>query len=451
MSTESANIDIGTPGNYDYGKVIHASLLFYEAQRSGKLPADNRIPWRGDSMLDDKGDNGEDLTGGYFDAGDLVKFGLPMAYTMTTLSWGILLYEDAYTKAGELENARKAIKWGTDYLLKAHTKEQELYGQVGNGEEDHAYWGRPEDWPKDKKRPAYKITAEKPGSELAGETSAAMTAASLVFKKVDPTYSEKLLTHAKQLYKFANEKRGLYTDSITDAQHFYTSTKYGDELGWAAAWLLKATNESHYKADVEKHYKEFDLTKNSAFGWGEKSAGTHVLMAQMTGEAIYKSALESFCHWVTVDAKKTPKGLSFISKWGSLRLVSDAAFICLQAADLGINAADYRAFANKSIGYALGDTGRSFVVGVGVNPPAHEHHRASSCPDRPKVCDHSAFTSPTPNPQVLTGALVGGPDADDSYEDKRDDYVHNEVACDYNAGFQSASAGLLHLKLKGLL
>ncbi len=67
ISTESANIDIGTTGNYDYGKVIHASLLFYEAQRSGKLPADNRIPWRGDSMLDDKGDNGEDLTGGYFD------------------------------------------------------------------------------------------------------------------------------------------------------------------------------------------------------------------------------------------------------------------------------------------------------------------------------------------------------------------------------------------------
>ncbi len=61
------NIDIGSKGNYDYGKVIHASLLFYEAQRSGKLPADNRVKWRGDSMLDDKGENGEDLTGGYFD------------------------------------------------------------------------------------------------------------------------------------------------------------------------------------------------------------------------------------------------------------------------------------------------------------------------------------------------------------------------------------------------
>ncbi len=42
---------------------------------------------------------------------------------------------------------------------------------------------------------------------------------------------------------------------------------------------------------------------------------------------------------------------------------------------MGINTEDYRAFAKKTIGYALGDTGRSFVVGVGVNPPTHEHHR----------------------------------------------------------------------------
>lgn len=51
---------------YNYTEVIEKSLLFYEAQRSGKLPANNRIPWRGDSMLDDK-DGDIDLTGGYFD------------------------------------------------------------------------------------------------------------------------------------------------------------------------------------------------------------------------------------------------------------------------------------------------------------------------------------------------------------------------------------------------
>lgn len=37
--------------------------------------------------------------------------------------------------------------------------------------------------------------------------------------------------------------------------------------------------------------------------------------------------------------------------------------------------------------------------------------------------------------------MVGGPDQDGTYTDERGDYVHNEVACDYNAGFQSALAG----------
>lgn len=53
--------------DYDYNKVLHLSLLFYEAQRSGHLPQDNRIPWRGDSAIDDQGQSGEDLTGGYYD------------------------------------------------------------------------------------------------------------------------------------------------------------------------------------------------------------------------------------------------------------------------------------------------------------------------------------------------------------------------------------------------
>ena len=41
--------------------------------------------------------------------------------------------------------------------------------------------------------------------------------------------------------------------------------------------------------------------------------------------------------------------------------------------------------------------------------------------------------------------MVGGPDQNDFYEDKRDDYIMNEVTCDYNAGFQSAVAALKSL------
>ena len=52
---------------YNYAEVLQKSILFYEAQRSGKLPANNRIPWRGDSALQDRGAGGEDLTGGWYD------------------------------------------------------------------------------------------------------------------------------------------------------------------------------------------------------------------------------------------------------------------------------------------------------------------------------------------------------------------------------------------------
>jgi hypothetical protein len=52
---------------HDYKDVLQKSLLFYEAERSGKLPSDQKVTWRKDSALNDKGDQGQDLTGGYYD------------------------------------------------------------------------------------------------------------------------------------------------------------------------------------------------------------------------------------------------------------------------------------------------------------------------------------------------------------------------------------------------
>lgn len=50
-------------------QVLDSSYRFYEAQRSGKLPPDNRVPWRGDSALGDVAPNGKSLAGGWYDAG----------------------------------------------------------------------------------------------------------------------------------------------------------------------------------------------------------------------------------------------------------------------------------------------------------------------------------------------------------------------------------------------
>ena len=71
-----------------------------------------------------------DLVGGYYDAGDNVKYGLPMAFTVTTLAWATLFYRSELQATGELNNAMDAIRWGTDYFLKASSKRNRLFVQV---------------------------------------------------------------------------------------------------------------------------------------------------------------------------------------------------------------------------------------------------------------------------------------------------------------------------------
>lgn len=94
--------------------------------------------------------------------------------------------------------------------------------------------------------------------------------------------------------------------------------------------------------------------------------------------------------------------------------------------------------------YILGGvTGHSFVVGYGPSPPQQPHHRAASCPPLGEQCTWDYFNSRSPNPHTLYGALVGGPNAQDVYDDNRNNFIQNEVATDYNAGFTGALAGLV--------
>ncbi|KAF0300354.1 Endoglucanase E-4 [Amphibalanus amphitrite] len=442
-STGSNNPPSSLP--YDYQEVLRKSLLFYEAQRSGRLPSNNRIPWRGDSAMNDRGENGEDLTGGYYDAGDRVKFGLPMAASMTVLAWGAIDFASGYAGAGQSKYVKQAVKWGTDYFIKAHVGSTDFYGQCGNGDTDHAYWGRAEDMTMN--RPCYKITASKPGSDLAGETAAALAAASILFKTSNPSYSATCLQHAKQMFQFADRHRGKYQDAIPNAGKFYSSSGYGDELAWAAAWLYRATNDQTYLDKAKGFFQEFsDLSgRPSEFSWDSKHAGVQLLMYQLTGESSYGSMVTQFCDWVKNNAPRSPKGMVYLNQWGSLRHVGNVAFICLVAAKKGLKSNAYENFAIQQLNYILGDGGRSYVVGFGKNPPVRPHHAGASCPDAPAPCGWDQLHTSEPNPHVLYGALVGGPDQYDAYEDKRSDYVKNEVALDYNAGFQSAIAGVLSL------
>ena len=69
-------------------------------------------------------------------------------------------------------------------ILKGHYNLVWKHLKVGDPNTDHSYWGRPEDMTMP--RPAQALSPSKPGSDLLGETAAAMAAASILFKTADP-------------------------------------------------------------------------------------------------------------------------------------------------------------------------------------------------------------------------------------------------------------------------
>ncbi|XAR70101.1 Cellulase [Bertholletia excelsa] len=457
----------------DYADALEKSILFYEGQRSGKLPSNQRLKWRGDSALSDGSSDHVDLVGGYYDAGDNVKFGLPMAFTTTMLAWSVI--EFGNSMQNQIQNVRDAIRWSTDYLLKASTSTPEtLYVQVGDPNQDHSCWERPEDM--DTLRNVYKVTAQKPGSDVAAETAAALAAASIVFKDSDPSYSSKLLQTAMKVFEFADKYRGAYSDSLNSVVcPFYCSySGYHDELLWGAAWIHRASRDASYLDYIQSNGHTLGADDDDySFSWDDKRPGTKVLLAKsffennIQGLQLYKAHSDNYiCSLIpgtpNFQAQYTPGGLLYKGSESNLQYVTTSAFLLLTyarylsshggVATCGtstITADKLISQAKKQVDYILGDNPAkmSYMVGFGQRYPLHVHHRGSSVPSilahPAKIGCNDGFQylrSGSPNPNILVGAILGGPDNRDNFADDRSNYQQSEPATYINAPFVGALA-----------
>ncbi|XP_023513677.1 endoglucanase 17-like [Cucurbita pepo subsp. pepo] len=461
--------------HHNYRDALTKSILFFEGQRSGRLPPNQRMTWRRNSGLSDGAAMKVDLVGGYYDAGDNVKFGFPMAFTTTMLSWSVL--EFGGLMKGELQNAKQAIYWATDYLLKATVHPDTIYVQVGDANKDHACWERPEDM--DTPRSVFKVDKNNPGTEVAAETAAALAAASLVFRRSDPNYSKLLVRRAMRVFEFADKYRGSYSTGLKKyVCPFYCSfSGYQDELLWGAAWLQRATKNPKYLNYIQVNGQtlgagEFDNT----FGWDNKHAGARILLSKaflvqkMQSLHDYKGHADNFiCSLIPgasfSSTKYTPGGLLFKMNDSNMQYVTSTSFLLLTYAKYltsartvvncgtTITPKTLRAIAKKQVDYLLGDNPQkmSYMVGYGARYPKRIHHRGSSLPS---IASHpgkiqctagfSVMSSAAPNPNLLIGAVVGGPDKNDRFPDQRSDYEQSEPATYMNAPLVGSLAYLAH-------
>ncbi|GMN55774.1 hypothetical protein TIFTF001_024888 [Ficus carica] len=458
-------------GDHDYRDALSKAILFFEGQRSGFLPQYQRLTWRENSGLSDGWTYNVDLTGGYYDAGDNIKFGFPMAFTTTMLAWGVIEFGDSMPP-DELRNALVAIRWATDYLLKTVSQlPNRIFVQVGDPIIDHNCWERPEDM--DTARTVYAVDAPNPASDVAGETAAALAASSMAFRSFDPGHSETLIRNAIKAFEFADSNRGAYSDNsnIRDGVcPFYCDFDgYQDELLWGAAWLRRATGEGAYKDYIQYNGKTLGAEDNiNEFGWDNKHAGLNVLVSKEVIEGnmynleSYKASADSFmCSLVPESSSShieyTPGGLIYKPGGSNLQHSTTITFLMLvyanylartsQTLNCGniiVSPTWLRQQAKKQVDYILGNNpmGLSYMVGYGDRYPQHIHHRGSSLPsvkDHPQriACKEGSvyFNSSDPNPNVLVGAVVGGPAEDDVYTDDRVDFRKSEPTTYINAPF----------------
>ncbi|KAH0463317.1 hypothetical protein IEQ34_007899 [Dendrobium chrysotoxum] len=482
-----------SPPRDEYAIALQKALVFFNAQRSGRLPKNNGIPWRGNSGLQDGAtlsDVRGGLVGGYYDGGNNIKFHFPMAFSMTLLSWSVIEYSHKYKAIGEYNHVREIIKWGIDYLLLTFNSSastiNKIYSQVGAAKvgstspDDHFCWQRPEDM--EYLRPV-QIASVAP--DLASEMAAALAAASIVFQE-EPKYSKKLIHAAKIAYKFAigSGQQTAYSVENDASVPFYNSSGFWDELIWGAAWMYYATGKYSYLSlatspTLPNNANAFSqIPYLSVFSWDNKLPGAELLLARLrivlNPGYPYEEMLRAYHKTVDFNMCSLLQMFKIFkySKGGLIQLnrrkpqplpyAVNAAFLATLYADYMndsnipgwycgasyISALTLRKFAASQVKYILGANpmNMSYVVGYGQNFPSHVHHRGASIPSNQR---HVSCTggwkwrdAKTPNPHIITGAMVGGPNQMDQFVDKRQNYNFTEPTIAGNAGLVAALVAL---------
>ncbi|MDY3843536.1 MAG: glycoside hydrolase family 9 protein [Ruminococcus sp.] len=484
----------------DFARALQYSIYFYDANMCGtEVSENNRYAWRGDchtydaqvplkpmednvgtnlsqsfidkyaSVLDPDGDGYVDVAGGFHDAGDHVKFGMPENYAASTVGWGYYEFRDAYVKTGQDDHVETILRYFNDYLMKCTFLDDngEVVAhcyQVGDGDIDHAYWNSPE---VDKMaRPAFFLTGDKPQTDYVASAAASLAINYLNFKDTDEEYAEKSLKYATALFDFAMSHEKELSDNGDGPKAYYNSSKWEDDYCWAAAWLYKITGDHKYLEEIFPNY-DYYAAPCYVYCWNDMWGGVQCILGEISmdkpakeGEHVYPDFIEEFkvaagkspyeemnC-WASV-AKAvdtymtggvgtiTPAGYFWLNTWGSARYNTAAQLIALVYDKYNNNGpGKYSEWAKGQMEYLMGKNPmeRSYIVGYNENSVKYPHHRAASgltkCED------------PDPHRYVLYGALAGGPDADDKHNDITSDWIYNEVTIDYNAAFVGASAGL---------
>jgi endoglucanase len=385
-----------------------------------------------------------DASGGWWDAGDYLKFLQTTSYTVDLLLAGVRDFPAQLGAGSSTSDLTAEARFGADWLLRMwDDSTRTLYYQVGIGEGnaktigDHDIWRLPQAddgfggsdplYRYIRNRPVFR--AAPPGSRispnLAGRDAAAFALCYQVFRTADPAYASRCLLAAEHVFDLADTAPSGNLLTVIPYS-FYPETEWRDDLELAAAELYFATAGGGLPAGLPHTDPAFYLGQAAhwanAYITGPNDAADtlnlydvsgfgHYEVYRAIGQAGNPPGLETGQAALLADLKKqldraltqaTADPFGFGFPWATWDTTSHGAGLSVMASEYdqlsGTNA--YADYSGRWLANILGANawGTSLVVGDGSTFPHCMQHQVANLAG-----------SLDGSPPILAGAAVEGP------------------------------------------
>jgi endoglucanase len=402
----------------------------------------------------------QDGTQGWHNAGDYGKYVFDAGATGQMFDAWLMFKDniipmplDVPETAPGLPDFLKEMKWQTDWMLKMQFANNMVSYKISTHD-----------------MPVY-IMPEADGDRFlapAGSPETALFTATLAmaaraFLSYDPTYSGQCLNAAAGGYAYLTSNP---VDVYADLSSFGNTGLYGENDAslrlWAAAEMWESTGDATALADFETRAALFAPNYVDAdFDWiylkymgmftyvlSTRPGKNPALLADISNNIV--ATADAVVNSRNASAYNRPLGATYY--WGSNGTVARQSML-LQVANRISSNTVYMDTIHDAIAYLFGRNmhNRSYVTGVGINPPMYPHHRPSAAdgianPWPGYLVGGSAGTNapgPTGNDWVITAMPSGLPPAQ-YWADATDSYSSNEVCNNWQSALVFALAGFVH-------
>ena len=454
------------PASNLYAKALRNGLAFFQAERDGRdyvrsalrtAPAHlhdrNAMTYATPAVNADGNFKGDlrplgrriDASGGWWDAGDYLKFVQTTSYTVDVLLAGARRFPNLLGRGSRTSNLQREGRFGLDWLERMwDDPNRTLYYQVGIGSGNDAIVGDHDIWRLPQRDDAYGGSAARfryirhrpvfragpPGSRispnLAGRDAAAFALCYQLWHRADPAYASRCLLDAEHVFDLANtHPKKLLTVIPFD---FYGETEWRDDLELGAAELALALREGTPPSGLPhadgSYYLRAAARWARAYIHGPNDAADTLNLYDVSGLAHYELA-QAIRRYGTPGGlavtraglvrdlrKQVRRGLAqagrdpfqFGYPWATWDTTAHGAGLSVTASEYDelTGARTYAAWSSRWLGNILGANpwGTSLVVGDGATFPHCMQHQVANL-----------VGSRDGSRPILAGAAVEGPNS----------------------------------------